>query len=48
MRILKVVKERSKLSKYLNEILKIRSGFERLLFFLLISTILVHIVACLW
>jgi len=32
----------------MNEYLKVGLGYERLFFFLLISFILVHIVACLW
>ena len=48
MRVLKIVKERNKLVKYLNEVLKIGVGFERLLFFFLLFLILSHIVACFW
>ena len=48
VRMLKIVKERNKLVKYLNEILKIGVGFERLLFFILIFFILSHIVCCFW
>lgn len=40
VRMLKIVKERNKLSKYLNEILKIGVGFERLLFMMLIFLVL--------
>ena len=48
VRMLKIVKERNKLVKYLNEILKIGIGFERLIFFILMFVTLCHIVACLW
>jgi hypothetical protein len=48
VRMLKIVKERSKLVKYLNEVLKIGVGFERLLFLLLIFFILCHINTCIW
>ena len=48
MKMLKIVKEKSKLVKFLNEKLRIGVGFERLLFFILLFTILCHIVACLW
>ncbi len=48
VRMLKIVKERNKLVKYLNEILKIGIGFERLLFLMLIFLILCHIAACIW
>jgi hypothetical protein len=40
VRMLKIVKERNKLVKYLNEILKIGVGFERLLFMMLIFLVL--------
>ncbi len=48
VRMLKIVKERNKLVKYLNEVLKIGIGFERLLFLLLIFLILCHINSCIW
>lgn len=48
VRMLKIVKERNKLVKYLNEVLKIGIGFERLLFLMLIFLVLCHIAACLW
>ena len=48
VRMLKIVKERNKLVKYLSEILKIGVGFERLLFFILLSLIICHIMACFW
>lgn len=47
VRILKLAKSRSKLLKQVNEFLKIGIGFERLMFFLIIFTILTHIVTCL-
>ena len=46
--MLKIAKEKSKLVKFLNEKLKISVGFERLLFFILLFTVLCHIVSCLW
>jgi hypothetical protein len=48
VRMLKIVKERNKLVKYLNEILKIGVGFERLLFMMLIFLVLQHVAACIW
>lgn len=48
VRMLKIVKERNKVVKYLNEILKIGVGFERLLFLMLIFIVMQHIAACLW
>ena len=46
--MLKVVREKSKLVKFLKEKLKIGVGLERLFFFLLLSTLLCHIVTCIW
>jgi Ion transport protein len=48
VRMLKIVKERNKLVKYLNEILKIGVGFERLMFMMLIFMVLQHVAACIW
>ena len=48
VRVLRIVKERNRLVKYLNEILKIGIGFERLVFFILMFIVICHIVACLW
>ena len=48
VRMLKIVKERNKLVKYLNEILKIGVGFERLMFMMLIFIVLQHVAACIW
>ena len=48
IKVLKVVKEKSKLVKFLKEKLKIGVGLERLFFFVTLFTILCHIVACLW
>ena len=48
LRILKIVKQRGQLLKYLNDILKIGLGFERLFFFLIIFLIMCHIMTCIW
>lgn len=40
VRMLKIIKERNKLVKYLNEILRIGVGFERLMFMMLIFMVL--------
>jgi hypothetical protein len=47
-RMLKVVKEKNKLAKYLEDLLKIGVGFERLLFLFMIFIILIHIACCIW
>lgn len=44
--MLKIAKERSKLSKYLNEVLSFSIGFERFMFFLVFMVIFVHLAAC--
>ena len=48
LRILKIIKERSKILRYLNEFLKISMGVDRLVFFTMIFFILCHIISCLW
>jgi hypothetical protein len=48
VRMLSIVKERNNMVKYLNEILKIGVGFERLLFMMLIFLVFQHIAACIW
>jgi hypothetical protein len=47
-RVLKILKERNKLVRYINEVLRINAGFERLLFMIVIFCIMQHIAACLW
>ena len=47
-RLLKVIKERNTLSKYLTEVLKITASFEKLAFFTMLFIIMVHITACMW
>ena len=46
--MLKVVKEQSRLAKFIKGKLKIGVGLERLFFFIMLFTILCHIVSCLW
>ena len=48
IRLLKVVKERNTISKYLNEVLKVSVALERLVFFCFLYVLLVHIIACFW
>lgn len=48
LRILKIVKDKSKILKSLQNILKIGVGFERMLFFILMSFMIIHIISCLW
>ena len=46
--MLKIMKERNKFVKYVNEFLKLSLGLERLLYFSLLFFLLCHINACLW
>jgi hypothetical protein len=48
VRMLKILQDRNRLVKYLGEVFKIGIGFERLLFFILLTFVLCHIAACLW
>jgi hypothetical protein len=45
---MKIVKERNTLIKYVNDLLKLSAGFERLIFFVIISIVLIHICGCFW
>jgi hypothetical protein len=47
-RLLKVIKERNNIGKVFGQMLKIQGSEERLLFFVLIFVILVHISSCMW
>ena len=46
--MLRLIKERGKFIKYVNDIIKVGVGFERLAFFVFIFLIICHIVSCLW
>ena len=42
------MKEKSKLLKYVREVVKLGYGFERLVFFVLSFMMISHIVSCMW
>ena len=44
----RLVKERNKLIRYLNEWFKLRAGIERFIFSILSIFIFCHIMACIW
>eukprot|EP00347_Sterkiella_histriomuscorum_P024049 403332479 len=48
VRLMKVVKERNTLIKQVNDIFKISVGFERLIFFIIMSVAICHICGCFW
>ena len=48
LKMLRIVRERSKLAKYMKDIMKVGIGFERLSFFIFMFLLLSHIVSCLW
>ena len=48
LRILKILKSRNEILKYLHEFLNLGVGFERLIFFLIIFTVICHVMTCLW
>jgi hypothetical protein len=48
VRLLKVVKERTKISRFINESLKMSIGMERLFTFILIVMIMTHVFSCMW
>jgi hypothetical protein len=46
--MLKIVKERNILIRYLNEIFKVSAGAERIIYIIFLFIILCHIASCLW
>ena len=44
----RLIKERNKLVRYLNEWFKLRAGIERFIFSILSIFIFCHIMACIW
>lgn len=48
IRLIKVIKQKSKILKHAQELLQLGHSFERLVFFLFASMMSVHIIACLW
>ena len=48
LRLLKVMRDRNRLLKYLSDFFRFGLGFERLFFFILLFLMLVHILACLF
>jgi hypothetical protein len=48
LKVLRFMKDRNKFMNLISDVLKVGFGFERLFFFLLLSILLCHIVACLW
>ena len=45
---MKIIRERSNMMKYVEEILKIGIGFQRLCFFMLYFALFCHVISCLW
>ena len=43
-----MIKERNNLIKHVNEVLRLKAGFERLIFFIIMSVVLCHITCCFW
>lgn len=48
LKIVKILKGRGKFIKYVNDVIKIGMGFERLFFFLIMFLVIGHIVSCMW
>jgi hypothetical protein len=45
VRMMKMIKDRNKVAKYLNTVVQLGVGFERLIFFILIFFLLCHIMS---
>jgi len=48
IRLVRIAKEKAKIFKYSTDILKLGEGMARLLFFAIVSFMVIHIIACLW
>jgi len=48
LRVLKIMANKGKIMKKISDLIKLGPGFERLIFFLVFSLVLMHITACLW
>lgn len=48
IRLVRIAKEKAKIFRYATDILKLGEGMARLLFFTIVSFMVIHIIACLW
>ena len=48
IRLVRIAKEKAKIFKYATDILKLGEGLARLLFFAIVSFMVIHVIACLW
>lgn len=48
VRLVRIAKEKTKIFKYATDILKLGEGLARLLFFSIVSFMVIHVIACLW
>ena len=48
IRLVRIAKEKSKIFKYATDILKLNEGLARLLFFCIVSFMVIHVLSCLW
>lgn len=48
MRVIKIVKDKSKLVKYAQQLLQLSLGAERMFFFIVMSGLITHIISCMW
>jgi len=48
VRVFKMMNNRNRIMKYLNEQLKLKAGSERLFYFLIGATLFTHIMSCMW
>ena len=48
IRLVRIAKEKAKIFKYATDILKLNEGVARLLFFIIVSFMVIHVLSCLW
>lgn len=48
IRLVRIAKEKTKIFKYATDVLKLGEGLARLLFFAIVSFMVIHVISCLW
>jgi len=48
IRMLKVIKTRNRVMRYMNNLMRVNIGIERLIWFLVTFLIMIHLLACMW
>jgi Mg2+ and Co2+ transporter CorA len=47
-RMMKMFKDSNKIVRYLNESIKMKAGYERLIYFVICTILFTHVLGCFW